>query len=108
MSRVVISPTADVDIEEAVDYLAERSPAAAARLFRNAHRKFRKLAAMPLMGSPRSFPHVALKGLRSWAVPGFPNHLIFYREIPDGIEAVRVLHAARDLEHVLSEEAEGE
>jgi plasmid stabilization system protein ParE len=27
--------------------------------------------------------------------------LIFYRELPDGVEIVRVLHGARDIKHIL-------
>jgi plasmid stabilization system protein ParE len=29
-------------------------------------------------------------------VAGFSNHLIFYRPVPNGVEVVRILHAARD------------
>lgn len=35
----------------------------------------------------------------------FPKHLVFYRPLPDerGVEIVRVLHGARDLEALMSE-----
>jgi toxin ParE1/3/4 len=35
------------------------------------------------------------------AVKGFEKHLIFYRQRETGIEIVRVLHAARDVEAIL-------
>ena len=44
--------------------------------------------------------------VRHRAVNGFPNQLIFYRATDDGIEALRLLHAARDLGSALSEAAE--
>ena len=37
-------------------------------------------------------------------VPGFENHLIFYRVTEEAIEVFRVLHGARDIEAILSEE----
>jgi toxin ParE1/3/4 len=38
-----------------------------------------------------------------WPVPGFRNHLIFYRVTGDAIEVLRVLHAARDVRKLLEE-----
>jgi toxin ParE1/3/4 len=38
--------------------------------------------------------------MRVWPVKGFENHLIFFRPIDGGIEVIRVLHAARDIESV--------
>ena len=37
-------------------------------------------------------------------VRGFAKYLLFYRETPEGIELVRVLHAARDIGAALGEE----
>lgn len=42
-------------------------------------------------------------GLRVWRVSGFPNHLIFYRPVEQGIEAVDLIHGARDLDTLLPE-----
>ena len=39
-----------------------------------------------------------------WTIRGFPNHQIYYRPIDDGIEVIRVLHAARDITKILVEE----
>jgi plasmid stabilization system protein ParE len=39
--------------------------------------------------------------LRYWLIHGFKHHCIFYRPLPDGIEVVRILHAAQDLESAL-------
>jgi plasmid stabilization system protein ParE len=35
---------------------------------------------------------------------GFERHLIFCRLIQDGIEVIRVLHAARDIDGILGQE----
>jgi len=36
-----------------------------------------------------------------WALPGFENDLVFYREQPDYVDVIRVLHAALDIPAVL-------
>lgn len=45
-----------------------------------------------------------LAGLRMWPIRRFERYLIFYRQIPEGIEIVRLLHAARDLEILFEKE----
>ena len=40
--------------------------------------------------------------LRTWLSPAFRNYLIFYRELPDGVEIVRVLHERRDFPAIFS------
>jgi len=59
---------------------------------------------MPQMGTPRQFRNSRLIGLRMWRVPGFEKHLIFYRVTEGGIEVVRVLHGARDIQRILDDE----
>jgi toxin ParE1/3/4 len=59
---------------------------------------FEKLAQTPGLGRPRKFRHHPRENLRSRQVDSFPNHLIFYRSVPNGIEIVRVIHGARDLD----------
>jgi toxin ParE1/3/4 len=40
----------------------------------------------------------SIPALRVWPIDGFRNHLIFFHPTNDGVEIVRVLHGARDLE----------
>ena len=61
-------------------------------------------ASLQVVGRLREFRSARLAGLRSWPVPGFPKHLIFYRVDEDLVEVVRVLHGARDLAIVLEDE----
>ena len=65
---------------------------------------FRGLERMPLMGSTREFQDSTLAGIRMWRVKGFPKHLIFYRPNKDGVEIIRVLHSARDIAGIFSED----
>ena len=50
------------------------------------------------MGTLRDFDNSALAGMRFHLVKGFRKYLVFYIPRNDGIEVVRVLHGARDLE----------
>jgi toxin ParE1/3/4 len=62
-----------------------------------------KLADMPGMGALRNFRRLKLKGIRSWPVTGFGNYLIFYRIKGPELQALRVIHGARNLERALLE-----
>jgi toxin ParE1/3/4 len=102
--RIVIRPRADRDMDEHAEFIARNNLEAARRLYDAAAQAFDQLAAMPEMGSPRAFRNPSLSGLRLWRIPGFERHLIFYRPIQDGIEIIRVLHAARDIDAILEQE----
>jgi toxin ParE1/3/4 len=59
---------------------------------------------MPDLGRARSFMRPGLSGLRSFRVAGFRNYLVFYRTSPCGIDIVRVLHGARDLDTLFADD----
>lgn len=104
MSRVRQLARARLDLVQTVAYLAEHSEDAARRFRREAQATFERLAGMPGMGA-RYAPNDPAHGeLRYFPVSRFHNHLVFYRPSAEGIEVVRVLHGARDLGAVLSEE----
>jgi len=48
-----------------------------------------------------------LRDVRIWLVKGFEKYLVFYRPTDDVVEILQVLHAARDIDSILSGE-EGE
>lgn len=53
---------------------------------------------MPQLGRKRSeLANESLSDVRSFPIHGFKNWLVFYRPTPDGIDVIRVLHGARDL-----------
>lgn len=101
--RIVIRPKASQDLDENFAYIAQNNPDAALRFFDAARQTFARLAQMSGMGSLYPVQNPRLQGLRKWPVRGFENYLIFYLSFDDFIEVVRILHAARDLEEVLSE-----
>lgn len=102
--RVLISLAAKSDLENQAIYIGCESPGAASRFLDAAERVFRDLSEMPSIGAIRQLRNPRLAGLRSWRIPGFDKHIVFYRVIDDGIEIVRVLHGARDVPRILENE----
>jgi toxin ParE1/3/4 len=45
-----------------------------------------------------------LQGMRRFPIRGFENYQLFYIPRPGGIDVVRILHGARDIDSILSEE----
>jgi len=91
-------PLARQDVLEIASYIAADNLDAAERFLDAAEQTFALLASMPLMGRACEFRSPQAQGLRMWRVHGFERYLIFYRPSEDGVDVVRVLHAARDLE----------
>jgi toxin ParE1/3/4 len=106
--RIIILPRAASDLKGIAVYYFGESFSAALRFSEAVQATFDQLAGTPLMGSPRPLLHPRLADLRQWRVRGFENYLIFYRPIEDGIEIVRVLHGARDLERLFGDTTEDE
>jgi toxin ParE1/3/4 len=103
--RVSVRPTADRAIDGQAGYLMqEASLETALRFYDATAATFETLARMPGMGEHRESSNPRLSGLHVWRVEGFPNHLIFYRPIDGGIEIVRLLHGARDIDSALEAE----
>jgi toxin ParE1/3/4 len=102
--RVERRPQARLDILEQAIYLGEEaSEEVALRFIEAVDAAFRRLASTPEIGRRRDFRNPRLVGLRSWPVPGFEKHLVFYRVEEGCVEIVRVLHGARDLAFVLED-----
>jgi toxin ParE1/3/4 len=96
--RVERRPRARRDVLEQAIYLGEEATEEVALRFVDAvDAALRRLADTPEVGRLRELRSPRLAGLRSWPVPGFPKHLIFYRVDDDLVEVVRVIHGARDL-----------
>ncbi len=76
---------AEADLEDIYLYIAQDNPTAAHKLLSAIDRKANLLAENPLLGQAR--PEIAA-GLRHFPVG---RYLLLYREIPDGIELVRVI-----------------
>jgi toxin ParE1/3/4 len=103
--RYSVSPAADQDLDDQAGYLAQAaSLETALRFYDAAATTFAKIACNPGMGERRASARLRLADLRVGRVEGFEKHLIFYRPTDDGIEIVRVLHGARDLDRLLESE----
>jgi toxin ParE1/3/4 len=105
---VVKRPAAVRDILQHADYLAEHASfAVATRFARAIEQTISKLATMPGMGTLWNAEHPRLSELRFFPVSKFRNHLVFYRPQPEGgVEVVRVLHGAQDIEALFDENDE--
>ncbi len=102
--RIVRNARADDDLVEITAYLILEDEPLAMRFLRSAEAACRQLAKFPGMGSRYHSDKPSLAAMRKCPIPGFPNHWIFYRPLAQGIEIVRVLHAARNLGPLLNED----
>jgi len=104
MSRKVTrKPDVRIDLIELADYISQDSLDAALQFLEAAEKTFDFLATHCEVGQLCNFHSQETDGVRVWRVDGFKNHLIFYRVVEDGIDVVRVLHGARDMEAIFSE-----
>ena len=95
-------PEVSEDIILLADHISRDSLATAVRFFDAVEITIRGLAEMPGKGKRREFDDPKLKDLRSYAVDGFPNHLIFFQASAQTLLIVAVLHGSRDLLTALS------
>lgn len=92
MPRIVRSPRAGDDLIELWSHIAVDNPSAADRMLDTIETKLRLLTATPGLGPAR--PDIA-EGLRLFLIR---RYVALYRELPDGIEVVRVVHGMRRLD----------
>jgi toxin ParE1/3/4 len=98
-------PNALRDLDEAAAYIQDQSgPDRAIRFLRGADSTFAMLAGTPGMGTRYQPEEPLYADLRYFPITRHPNHLVFYRPLPDGIEVLRVLHGARAIAGILAEE----
>jgi plasmid stabilization system protein ParE len=93
---IVRRPAFDEDLVGQAVFIGRDSPEAGLRLFDAVDETLATLARMPRIGRRVPVDSEYLRGLRMRAVTGFPNQIVFHRATRDGIECVRLLHAARD------------
>lgn len=104
MPKVVLSEQARTELTAIWDHLASHNMDAADRFLTSAETTFHQLAAMTGMGHAKSFRQPRLNGLRCFQVNDFRNYLVFYFPMPDGIQVLRILHRARDLDSLFSKD----
>lgn len=97
MPHATFARRAQIDLAEIADHIGQENPRAARRIIIGIRDICRLIAGHPGIG--RSQGHLR-PGLRSHP---HGSYVVFYRSIDGGIEVVRVLHGARDLDAALSE-----
>lgn len=98
--RHTISYQADQDLLEIGFYTALKNMVAANRFVQRLEETFNRLATNPRMGRIRDD---LAPNLRSFPVG---SYLIFYRQTEEGIEVIRVLHGARDIDSLFHKDEE--
>jgi toxin ParE1/3/4 len=94
VSQPRISPRASEDLTEIWSYIADDSLANADSFIDKLYETMQVLSRQP--GSGRHREEIA-PGIQSFP---FGRYIIFYRAVTSGIEIVRVLHGARDIENI--------
>ncbi len=94
MTQVIQSPEAEADLIEIWEYVAQYNEEAADKLIDTINQKAILLANSPYMGQVRS---ELQPSIRSFPVG---KYVLFYRPIKNGIELVRIIHGARDIENL--------
>jgi toxin ParE1/3/4 len=96
-------PAAVRDLDDAAAYIQRHSsPKRAIRFLRAADSTFARLARMPGIGVRYEPDDPIYAELRYVPITRHPNHIVFYRPVPGGIEVLRVLHGARDISSILA------
>ena len=90
MKQHIISPEANKDLEEIIDYFASRNIEAGERFIDEFNKKCRYLANVPNMGRSYSDIKDYLRGI------SLNGYIIFYRVTDIGIEILRVVSGYRD------------
>jgi toxin ParE1/3/4 len=98
VGKFVLSPEALDDLDLIWLHIATDNPRSADEVIESAYRICNLLADHPELGPVRNFPGRNPTGIRYFVITDFPNYLIFYRTLSAGVEIVRVLHAAQDID----------
>ena len=98
MSIIIKRPRALSYLAEIWDYIADDSEVRADAFVATIDAKFQTLAKQPGIGRMRD---ELATGLRSLPIG---RYVIFYLSLADGIEIIRVLHGARDIDTIFQDD----
>ncbi len=97
MKPVVFNPVAVDDLEEIVNYISRDSPVAAEDVRQDILDTAASLGELPDLGVRPRFSAPRFAGIRFLPSQQYPTYLLFYRELPEAVEVLRILHGARNL-----------
>jgi toxin ParE1/3/4 len=95
MAKLVISPLAELDLNDILDFIARDKPEAAVRWVRRLREMCEFIARNPGIGESR--PEFKTGEFRSTYVG---KYVIFFRPMPDGAEIARVVRGERDIRNL--------
>lgn len=98
MAKIVKRPRAELDLLDIWGYIADDSLDRADEFLDRLEGKLQALARNPGLGRRRD---ELLPGLQSFPLG---NYVVFYQVIENGIDVIRVLHGAQDVEDVFRQE----
>jgi toxin ParE1/3/4 len=105
--RIIVLPEAEADLSEQYAwFLTEVNEDVADRFLAAFDATARLAFEHPESGAERSFLDPRLHTLRMLTLHDFGRHLLFYRPTEQGIDIVRVLHSARNVEAMLRDQPE--
>ena len=104
--RVLRHVDVERDILDLAGWIARDSREAAYRFLNTVEQSIMSLRNMPGKGSPKELRSQRLANVRSWAVRGFPNHLILYELRSKDVYVLAVVHGARRYSGLLKERQE--
>ena len=97
MPKVLRKPQAEADLIEIWIYIAQDSPTSADKLLDEINEKSQTLTESPFIGKSRD---ELGPNIRSFPIS---NYMLFYQPIAEGIEIIRVLHGARDIDALFNQ-----
>ena len=101
--RIVRHRSFKRDVLRIFAYIGEQNMGAASRFLAAVKHDLEQLSRMPGMGSLREHRAPRYAGVRSLPLTGFRNYLRFYRPTEATLDALRVIHGARDIDQALDE-----
>lgn len=100
-ARFRLTPAAEAEIGDIVDYIAADSEGAAVRVRNALYSAFEQLAQTPGIGHKRE--DLTDRPLKFWSVY---SYLVVYAPASEPLTVVAVLHSARDVERLLADAAQ--
>ena len=100
-----LRPKAVQDLDDQALYFAQQAGLEAGQRFLlAAHDTFSLLATQPKMGWRSHLRNPELTKLRVFRIAGFPDILVLYLPLAEGVDILRIVHGSRDLRALLLRE----
>ena len=87
---------AEAELFAHIDWIASRNSDAAIRFAAAIEHAFMLLAHQPEIGTPHTARSPRLYGLRKWAIPKFPNYLLFYLFRGEYVDVLHIYRGEQD------------